>query len=252
MRVEGAVHHGRRAFVTGASAGLGLAIAKLIVNRGGRVAGIARDGGRLSALAAELGPNLLPIACDVTDSEMLAGAAERASEAFGGLDCVIANAGVSDASLMTSGDPAHWRRVIDTNLFGTMATIRATVHHFDRAGTRDVVLVGSLAASVAHPTWPAYAASKAGVAMVAACLRQELVPTDIRVSLVEIGQTDTEIRERSSVQPGVEQLSPLMTVPDLMTRMTVGDVASIVSFVISQPKGVHINHVVVRPSGCLS
>jgi NADP-dependent 3-hydroxy acid dehydrogenase YdfG len=231
---------------------VGRSIAESIVELGGRVAAVSRDEKRLRELQRKLGTCFLPIPCDVTDHLGLAKAGEEAAGALGGLDCVVANAGVSDASLLSTGDPQIWRRVIDTNLFGSMATIRATLPHFDKEGTRDVVVIGSLASFVAHPSWPAYASSKAGLAMAAECLRQELVPKNIRVALVEFGQVATEIRERSTVEVGIDQLSPLATVPGLITRMSPGVIASIVLFAISQPADVHLNHVVVRPSGCIS
>ncbi len=243
---------GRRVLVTGASSGIGRSIAEAVVQAGGAVAALARDGERLDALQRQLGPRLLPIACDVTDDEGLMAAGRTAAAQFGGLDCAVINAGVSDASLLSSGDPSHWRRVIETNLIGAMATIRAVLPHFPEDGARDVVVIGSISSTHAHPTWPAYASSKAGLAMATECLRLELAPRDIRVSLIEFAQVATEIRERSTVDPGVHQLSPLVVDPSLIRRMDPATIAEFVLFAVCQPQGVHLNHIVARPSGCIS
>jgi NADP-dependent 3-hydroxy acid dehydrogenase YdfG len=243
---------GRRAFITGASTGIGRSLAEAIVRQGGKVAALARNVDRLADLQRQFGENFLPLRCDVSDRDALMHAGEAAALAFDGLDCVIANAGVSDASFLSSGNPANWQRVIETNLIGTMVTVRATIPHFKASGVRDVVIMGSLAAFVPHPSWPAYASSKAGIAMAAECLRQELVPKNIRVALVEFGQVATEIRERSTVQEGVNQLSPLAVVPELITRMPPDVITSFVLFAIMQPESVHMNHIVIRPSGCIS
>jgi NADP-dependent 3-hydroxy acid dehydrogenase YdfG len=242
----------RKVFVTGASAGIGRSVAETLAAEGAKVAAIARDTSRLAELQKTYGENFLPLRCDVSDPDAVMRAGEKAAAAFDGLDCVIANAGVSDASLLTSGDPGNWQRVIQTNLLGTMTTIRATVPHFRSSGTRDVVVMGSLAGFIAHPSWPAYASSKAGIAMATECLRQELVPKNIRVALIEFGQVATEIRERSTVQEGVDQLSPLQVMPELLERMPPEAITNCVLFAIGQPDTVHINHFVVRASGCIS
>ena len=242
----------RRSFVTGASSGVGRAICEAIVAEGGKVAAVARDADRLRSLHETLGDAILPLPCDIRDHRALAAAAETAAARFGGLDCVVANAGVSNASLIRSGDPEHWKTVLDTNLFGPMATLRATLPHFARTGQRDVVVIGSISAIVAHPTWPAYAASKAGSAMLTECVRQELAPEDIRVVNVEFGQVETEIRERSTIEPGVDQLSPLQTLPGGATRMPPQAIAEMVLFAITRPEGIHLNRIIARPSGCLS
>lgn len=236
---------GRRAVVTGASSGIGAAIARAIASAGGRVALIARRADRLDELASEIGGGALALPCDVTDHEELAAVVAKAAAAFGGLDSVVANAGYGLVGHIASGDPTEWKRLLDVNLFGVLATVRAALPHFADDGARDVVLVGSTAAVTPHEIAGVYSAAKRGVAAIADSLRLELAPRGIRVCLIEPGDVASELRERAVRQEGRPATKAITGTHEPMAAT---DLADVVSFILSRPSDVALHHVVVRPT----
>jgi NADP-dependent 3-hydroxy acid dehydrogenase YdfG len=127
-----------------------------------------------------------------------------------------------------------------------------SLEHFAEHGRRDVIFIGSIASVTPHPTWMAYASSKAGLVMAAECLRQELIEADIRVCLIEMAQTDTELRQRSDIHEGLERRSPMRVVPSRFERLAPDEIARLAVFVLSQPEQLHIGHLMVRPPGAIS
>src|SRR5262245_57022508 len=113
---------GRRVLVTGASSGIGATACRSLVACGASVALLARRKDRLDALQAELGEQATAIRCDVTDLDMLEAAVDEASRTLGGLDGMVAVAGVGMVGGMMTGTPARWREVIDLNLVSPLAT----------------------------------------------------------------------------------------------------------------------------------
>ncbi|MEX2555400.1 MAG: SDR family oxidoreductase [Actinomycetota bacterium] len=244
-----AVLAGRRVVVTGASSGIGAAIARSIVSTGGRVAMIARRAERLDGLAEELGAHAVALPCDVTNYEELNDVVAKAAAAFGGLDAVVANAGHALVGHIATGDPASWRKLLDVDLFGVLATIRATLPHFADEGPRDVLLVGSTAAVSPHEISGVYSAAKRGVAAIADSLRLELAPRSIRVCLLEPGDIATELRDRAVREEGRPATRP---VTGTHTPMAPEELAEIVTFILFRPERIALNHVVVRPTGELT
>jgi NADP-dependent 3-hydroxy acid dehydrogenase YdfG len=240
---------GRRVLVTGASSGIGAAISRSIVSHGGRVAIVARRAERLDGLAEELGSQALALPCDVTDYEELDKIVAKAAAAFGSLDSVVANAGQALVGHIATGDPASWRKLLDVDLFGVLATVRAALPHFADNGPRDVLLVGSTAAATPHEIAGVYSAAKRGVAAVADSLRLELAPRSIRVCLLEPGDIATELRDRAVREEGRPATRP---VTGTHTPMAPAELAEIVTFILSRPERIALNHVVVRPTGELT
>ena len=183
-------------FITGASSGIGAALAREVVRRGADVALAARRTDRLEALAKELtadGRRAIVLACDVTRDGDLEAAAARTREAFGRIDVVIANAGfgvVGQARTLTLAD---YRRQFETNVFGVLRTLYATLGDLERA-RGSFVIMGSVSGHLATPGGSPYAMSKFAVRALAEALRHELRPAGVAVTLISPGFVESEIR----------------------------------------------------------
>lgn len=182
---------GRRVLITGAARGIGAATAKRLHQRGARLvlAGIEPD--VLARTAADCG-DALAVVCDVRDREQVDAAVEAAVEHLGGLDVVVANAGVAAQLPLVDGDPDVFERTIEVNLLGVYYTLRAAGAHI--AHPRGYALaISSLAAAVHPPLLGAYSASKAGVEALADSLRIELAPSGARVGVAYFAELDTDM-----------------------------------------------------------
>ena len=182
------------ALVTGASRGIGLAIARGLAARGARVALLARDAEALRALAAELGGGAFPVACDLTRPDAVQAAAERVAVDFGGApDAVVSNAGLFQLRRLDETAPIDFARTIETNLVAPFLLLRAFLPAMRARGRGHVVTVGSVADRVAFPENGAYAASKFGARAMHEVLRAELRGSGVRTTLVSPGPVDTAL-----------------------------------------------------------
>jgi NAD(P)-dependent dehydrogenase (short-subunit alcohol dehydrogenase family) len=185
---------GRRVLITGAARGIGAATAKRLHARGARVAlaGIERD--ELEAVARECG-DAPALDCDVRDREQVESAVAAAVERLGGLDVVMANAGVAAQLPILGGDPEVFERTIAVNLIGVYYTLRSAAPHI--AHERGYALaVSSLAAAVHPPLLGAYCAAKAGVEALADSMRAELYSSGARVGVAYYAELDTDMTRR--------------------------------------------------------
>ncbi len=185
---------GKVALVTGASSGIGEALARELVRRGARVALVARRADRLTAIAKELGAAALPLAGDVTNPESLTAAAAAARARFSRIDVVVANAGFGVGRTVDRLTVDDFRRQFETNVFGVLNTLYATLG--DLADSRGVFAVtGSVAGYLAPPGSVPYAMSKFAVRALAQGLRAELAARGIAVVLLSPGFVVSEIRK---------------------------------------------------------
>jgi NAD(P)-dependent dehydrogenase (short-subunit alcohol dehydrogenase family) len=186
---------GRRVLITGAARGIGAATARRLHGRGARVALAGIEPDLLAAVAADCGGALAAV-CDVRDREQVEAAVEAAVEHLGGLDVVIANAGVAAQLPLIGGDPAIFERTIEVNLLGVYYTLRAAAGHI--AHERGYALaIASLAAAVHPPLLGAYCAAKAGVEALGDSLRIELASSGARVGVAYFGELDTDMTSRA-------------------------------------------------------
>ena len=184
---------GSAVLVTGASSGIGRALATALVGRGARVIAAARSADRLSALAAELGPLLQPVVADVSQADDV----QRLVAGAGHLDAVINNAGAGVVEPFLESDPAVWRATLDTNLVGALLVARAALPAMLAAGRGVVLNVGS-ASATGWPYLALYAASKAALHAASLSLDREYTGRGVRVLHLEIGPTKgTEFGLRS-------------------------------------------------------
>jgi NADP-dependent 3-hydroxy acid dehydrogenase YdfG len=180
-------------FVTGASAGIGEAVAREAVRMGAKVVLAARRKERVEALAHELGrEHALGVVCDVTRDGDLEAAIECA-HAFGPLDAMIANAGFGVGGRLVKLSLDDYRRQFETNVFGVIRSVTAALP--DLRTTRGVVgIVGSANGYISIPGWSAYCMSKHAVRSFAECIRHELAPDGISVTHLAPGFVESEFR----------------------------------------------------------
>jgi 3-oxoacyl-[acyl-carrier protein] reductase len=180
----------RRWVVTGASRGLGLAIARLAASRGDRVALIAR-GDNIDVQAKAIGGEAIGLVADVTDPASVTDACARVAEQWGGIDVLINNAGLHRGGLLGSLSQDDWQAVLDTNLSGPLNFVRAVLPHMGEGGS--IVNIGAVVGLRGFAGDAAYGASKAGLAGLTQVLAVELARRGLRVNLVIPGMISTEM-----------------------------------------------------------
>lgn len=188
---------GNAVFITGASSGIGAALAREFAREGADVALAARRTDRLEALAAEVGKTgrrAVVIACDVTRDGDLERAVERTRAVLGKLDVVVANAGFGVSGPLERLSLDDYRRQLETNVFGVLRTIYATLDDLKKTRGR-LVLIGSVSGHVGVPGSSAYSMSKFAVHGLAASLGHELAPYGIAVILISPGFVESEITQ---------------------------------------------------------
>jgi NADP-dependent 3-hydroxy acid dehydrogenase YdfG len=236
------------ALVTGASSGIGAAAVRRLVERGFRVAAVARRGDRLAALAADFDGAVLPLVADITEAGQARTAVAHAVDAFDGLDVLVNNAGVMLLGSFETSPPGDWRQMFELNVLALMTLSQEAIPHLRKAssgarGIADIVNVGSVAGRTARPNFAAYNASKWAVTAFTEALRQELAPDGIRVSVVQPGAVATELLDH--VDPGFRErlaAGPLGAVQ----RITAEDVAHTIEYLVTLPSAVAVNELVVR------
>ena len=174
----------RRIVVTGASSGIGRALARALVAEGARVIAAARAADALRQLAVELGPSLEPVAADVAQPTQV----QRLAAAAGAADVVVNNAGIGYVEPFLESDPTRWHETLETNLIGALLVARAFLPAMLDAGRGLIVNIGSASAS-GWPFLTLYAASKAALQAASVALDREHAPRGVRVQYVEIGPT---------------------------------------------------------------
>ncbi len=222
--------------ITGASTGIGKATAELAVEAGYRVILAARSTNKLLALQNELGAeNALAVPCDVSDLKSQESMIAATLERFGRIDAVFSNAGFSKGSPFYGGKNKHeeWKEMVLTNVYGAALTARLCLPELTKTKGHFLV-TGSV---VGHITSirNLYAATKWAVTGIAYAVRNEMVGTGVRVTLIEPGVVDTPFWEVIP-KPGTPELQP-------------EDVARGVLYAVSQPPHVDINQILIRPTG---
>ncbi len=184
---------GRRVLITGAARGIGAALARRLHERGATVALVGLEPDQLQALADDLDAPWWE--CDVSDHTRVTQVVDEAAERLGGLDVVVANAGIAAQLPLIDGDPTIFEKTIAVNTLGTYYTLREAGRHIAHPDGY-AVAVSSLAAAVHVPLMGAYSASKAAVEAVGNTLRQELRPSGARVGVAYFAELDTDMTSR--------------------------------------------------------
>jgi len=187
---------GKSLLITGAARGIGERVARDAAARGVRVGVIGLEPDRLKALADELGHSATWREADVRDGESLRVAIDECAEVLGGVDFLVANAGIVSYGTVRHADEALFERVLDINLSGTFRTLKYATPHLERSRGHAVVVASALS-FLALPAMASYSASKAGVEMLALTYRQEVASLGITVSLVHPSWTETDLVKNS-------------------------------------------------------
>jgi NADP-dependent 3-hydroxy acid dehydrogenase YdfG len=244
---------GTAALVTGASSGIGAATARRLAAEGSAVALAARRIDRLEALATELreqGGRAVAIEADITDREQAVAAVKRTVEELGRLDTVINNAGVMLLGPAVDAPVDEWDRMVALNVQGLLYVTHAAVPHLLEAaetGPRrvaDLVNISSVAGRTTRVGSGVYNLTKHGVGAFSDSLRQELTGRHVRVSLIEPGAVATELTDH--LRP--ESLAALATVFADIERLGAPDIADAISYVVTRPRHVAVNEVLIRPT----
>ncbi|MDX3195676.1 SDR family oxidoreductase [Streptomyces sp. MN03-5084-2B] len=231
--------------ITGASSGIGRAIALRLAGEGHHVVLGARREDRLTALAKEIhdtGGTADVHRLDVADRADVAAFADTAVEAHGRIDVFVANAGVMPLSRLDSLHVDEWDRMIDVNVRGLLHGIAAVLPHFRRQGSGHFVTIASTGAREVVPTAAVYCATKYAARAITEGLRLEADP-GIRVTTISPGVTESELAD-TITEPGAREAMRAYRAVTLPADAIAGAVA----YAIGQPDGVDVNEIIVRPT----
>lgn len=232
---------GRLALVTGATSGIGQATATRIAQLGGRVMATGRREDRLLQLKEQLGDGVSTHVLDMTDTDALARFAERLDETP---DVLVNNAGLALGLGGADGaDLNHWDKMIDTNIRGLVHTTRHLLPKMKSLIRADIINVSSVAGSYPYPGGNAYGGTKAFVTQFSLNLRADLLGSNVRVTSVEPGMTETEF---SNVRFGGDD-AKADAVYDGMAPLSAEDIARVITDILALPSHININRVEIMP-----
>ncbi|MGE7388627.1 SDR family oxidoreductase [Streptomyces sp. NPDC004126] len=252
--MTGAITEGRVAVVTGATSGIGRAVAAAFARTGIDVVAAGRKADRLAALQAEtagLPGSVHPFPGDVNRpayTEELLAAAERE---FAPADIFVASAGQGLPGTVLNSDPSRWQELVETNYLAVLRQLRAAAAEFVKQAeadggrrVRDLVVIGSTVGRQVSAANPVYGSTKFAVHSLVEALRQEVCAHNIRVTLIEPGFVRSGFQEAAGYDTAwfesvAEQNGPLL-VPD--------DVADVIGFVVGRPAHVHLDDIRLRPT----
>jgi NADP-dependent 3-hydroxy acid dehydrogenase YdfG len=242
---------GTAALITGASSGIGAATAVSLAAQGASVALAARRKDRLETLAADIrsqGGTALVIESDITDERQATEAVERTVGELGRLDTLINNAGVMLLGPAADAPLSEWQRMVELNVLGLLYCAHAATPHLlhaaasDPRHVADMVNISSVAGRAARIGNGVYSLTKFGVGAFSDSLRQEFAKRYLRVSLVEPGATATELASHN--RP--EVLESLRG--QFGQRMAAEDIADAITYIVTRPRHVAVNEILIRPT----
>ena len=240
--------HEQVALVTGASSGIGAAVARALAQRGVHMALAARRAERLQTLSEEIAGagqvEALALACDVRNPEQVQAAVRQTLDRWGRLDILVANAGFGYRASVVDGDITRWKDMIDTNVYGLLLTLKYGVAPMLERKRGHVIVTSSVAGRVPTLGGSAYCGSKFAATAIADVLRQEVGPQGVRVTTIEPGVVISEFQQVAEYAPG--------TIENMLkgaTPLAPEDIARAVIFAIEQPAHYGVTEMVVRPTG---
>jgi NADP-dependent 3-hydroxy acid dehydrogenase YdfG len=247
-RLDGTV-----ALVTGASSGIGEATARALAARGAAVALAARRKERLDELAKDItgtGGRALVIEADVSDKAQARAMVERTVAELGRLDTVVNNAGVMLLGPIEHAPLEEWERMVHLNVLGVLYTAHAALPHLLKAAedaprrVADLVNVSSVAGRVARSGSGVYNTTKFGVVAFSESLRQEVTRRHVRVSVIEPGAVATELASHVREEVRQQSMQRLAGVEPMQAE----DIADAIAYIVTRPRRVAINELLIRPT----
>jgi NADP-dependent 3-hydroxy acid dehydrogenase YdfG len=247
------VLEGTVALVTGASSGIGEATAAVLAAHGASVVAVARRKDRLEALVSRVRDargEAHAVEADITQEDAARAAVQAAVDRYGRLDILINNAGLMLLGPIPGADVSEWTRMIDINVRGLMYCTAAALPHLQRAGegeprrVADLVNVSSVAGRTARANAGAYNATKFAVNAFTEALRQEVTAKFVRISVVEPGLTESELRTHN--RPEIQEM--LARTRNIPNPLQANDIADAIAYVVTRPRHVAINEMLVRPT----
>jgi NADP-dependent 3-hydroxy acid dehydrogenase YdfG len=241
------------ALVTGASSGIGEATSVMLAAQGATVALVARRRDRLEGLADRIkaeGGSTLVIEGDMADEAQARSAVERTVSELGRLDTLVNNAGVMLLGPALGAPLEEWKRMVEINVLGLLYCSHAALPHLVKAAedsprrVSDIVNISSVAGRIARSGSAVYNSTKFGVVAFSEGLRQEVTGRHVRVSIVEPGAVDTELpgHNRPEIQENLKKRF------GSITRLESEDIADAITYIVTRPRHVAINEVLIRPT----
>ena len=233
--------------ITGASSGIGEATALACARAGARVALAARRRDRLDELVSTIereGGQALAVTADVAREEDARRFMQETHERFGSLDALVNNAGVMLLGQIKGAPTEEWRRMIDVNVMGLLYCTHAALDIMYEQGGGHIVNVSSVGGRVVGAYSGVYSLTKFGVGAFSEVLRRETMDHGVRVTLIEPGRVETELREHvraevlEEIGPGFAGVVPL----------TAGEIADTILWAMTQPPNVSVSEILIRPS----
>lgn len=231
--------HGKRIIVTGGTTGIGRATIALLAGKGARIVTVGRDPDALKDALdgfADLPGAVHGVSADIGTPEGIETLFAAADAQLGGLDALVSNAALGAEPIDEMAD-ADWRYVVSVNLIGAMAAARGALARLGDGG--QIVMVGSISASIHAPGESVYSATKAGIRAFVETLRKEVAPRGIRVGVVEPGTTGSDMQAASPDEQD-QQIAR-----DKMLRAE--DVAEAIAFLLDRPARVDIVALRIEP-----
>jgi NADP-dependent 3-hydroxy acid dehydrogenase YdfG len=231
----------RVAVITGASSGIGAAAARALAAEGVQVVLAARSADKLERLAADIGPQALPVVTDVGDEAQVQRLFDTVKARFGGLDLLFNNAGVGYYGAFAQGKTSEWKATIDANLWGVLFCTRAAIPLLRGRPGAMISTVSSVGGRRGIEGWAVYNATKFAVVGLHDALRKELGPEGIRVSLLEPGAVYTDWGY--NVPP--EQMKARR---DAIEALHAEDIAQALLYAFAQPPHVNPQELLIMPT----
>lgn len=228
--------------ISGASSGIGEAIARHLASRGAKILLGARRTERLEKLAAELGDSVHAAHLDVSSRSSFQEFVDLAVSKFGRLDVLINNAGIMPLSPLDADRVKEWEQTIDVNIKGVLYGISAAYPQFRKQESGHLINVSSVAGHIVFPSATVYCATKHAVRVISDGFRQESGP-NIRTTILSPGAVRSELAnsiKHEETAEGMKGLVGLAIEPDAMARA--------VAFAIEQPADVDVNELLIRPT----
>ena len=230
---------GKTALVSGATRGIGLDVASLLVERGARVAVTGRKLADAQEVCASLGGTTLPLGLEVTDPASVASAVSAVVEAWGAIDVLVNNAGITRDNLVLRMKVEDWRAVLETNLTGAFLCTKECLRHMVRARRGAIVNVSSVVSGLGNPGQANYCASKAGLEGMTRSLAREYANRSVRVNAVAPGFIVTDMTEAL----GEKAREALISQVPLGRLGSTRDVAEAVAFLASDRAAYVTGHI---------